>query len=275
MRKLPVILWMLGVCIGIFSSCQRQASFILECQLKNDEGRALYLTEIDTEKGPVFIDSIFPHPEGHYYYKLKRGEKGLRMFSLSAGSDKDENLILIPFSGEKICFSSDYNHLALGIAIPMESPAQQNPNSSLLLFQKNFATKKKTQDSLARIWTSHLENGTDTDTLFLDIAHQSLKLEKDLKKTAIQLCQKFPGSLIPVYMVNKTWNNKALIDPMENDQITFLKGCCDQILEKWPDNSHALRMKLNLERIESHLRAIQLEEMAKKQTVTEHGRDNH
>lgn len=261
--RLPVIyICMLGLALGLISGCRRQASFILDCHLDNHQGRALVISEIDPEKGFVFIDSIFPNREGEYNYRLADNNPHQRMFAIFPANHPDQNLILIPQHGEKIVFQSDYMHIARHLQVNRKEGINGYTAAlDLLDFQKKFSICQQQADSLSRVWSQQYRFSTNHDSLYQHLARQSQSIAAEIRKEARSLMEKHPGSLISIFMTNKTWNNETILDPMDPKERDYLKKSCRDLQKNDPGNPHAERLLFNLERMESMERAEKLRKM--------------
>lgn len=261
--RLPVIyIYMLGLALGFVSGCRRQASFILDCHLDNHQGRALVISEIDPEKGSVFIDSIFPNRKGEYTYRLADNNPHQRMFAIFPANHPDQNLILIPRHGERIEFQSDYIHIARNLHVNREEGHNGYTAAlDLLDFQKKFSICQQQADSVSQIWNRQYRFSTNHDSLYQHLARQSQSIGEEIHKEARSLMERHPRSLIPIFLANKTWNNETILDPMDPKERELLKNSCRDLQEDDPGNPHAERLLFNLERMESMERAERLRQM--------------
>lgn len=276
---LPVLF--LGCLMALYAGCRRKASTAMEFRIPDAAGRTLVISEITTRNGSVFLDSVRGDKKGLFEYRFR--DDSLRMYAVTAsrpmtGDPTLSTLFIFPRPGECLRLQTSYDSLLPSARISSDRSGNRtvnaspddslSPSEAAVAYQQILFRNLQSQNRCQEEWMRERYRQTDTDSLYFRLHTVSDSLFSLCRQQAIRLCRLYPGSLLPVFAVNKSWGNRPIIDPMNDEDWHLLYRCTESILQAEPGNPHAERLKFNLERIKSLQRDKALEAMEKAQKQT-------
>ncbi|MCM1170148.1 MAG: hypothetical protein NC324_09470 [Bacteroides sp.] len=252
MEKRVLSLLSAGLAAVFLFTCRPRPQNVAELIVSGAQGRALALFEI-SEKGPVFIDSLYPVKRKDDNYAFSYTD--LRIYALFArGGEKP--LVLLPTPEEKVHLHACYDSLVSGAGFCdiSNSPTIQ---TAVDYQQRVLAAEERIED-IRRHWLLNRYKVKDADSLHTVCRLRIDSILSDIRHEAMRLCQQNTYNLIPVFIANKNVAEHTLFDLENGGDVAFLRVLTDSMLRHLPDNGHARRMLFNVERAENRLKQRQI-----------------
>lgn len=255
----------LAVCIiMLFSSCSRKDSnnCTINLSLSNGNGKNLCLYELKANVGEVFVDSAVVNEKGKISFVFKVDTQSL--FVLKTPEQEFNGVVLLPSAQETLYLEADYKDLALSVDVDKARPTNATLNYCtylILPFQTKLREAYILNESVTKYWedvkyTTKAEHIHDSLTSFLDSVFLTIKEE------AVRLGSLNECSLIPVYVSQQVFGNRAMFNIGDDKDFELLSLWSKKMISCMPANAHALRFKFNISRLEK-LHRIEVLQRAK------------
>lgn len=243
-RLIPILALALLV-----AGCQHD-SFTISGTLEGGAGHTLWLEEIAPD-GPIFIDSIPMNNKGHFKYSYKMPYRSLYRLHTS-----DNNYIVtLPDYGEHIKIGGRWDNLSVSYTVEGSSESgllwllqQYSNDGNDVLKQLIDTTEHYAQLFFDGQITQQqvLDKKDETDSIYRIIFQE----EQDF---ICHFLEENQGSLSTLIAINKTFNNRPLIDTRHPSSVDWYDLVLEGLEERYPDNPHTLHFKLTTEHLRSTL----------------------
>ncbi len=258
-------------CCLLPCACRQQEWGTVVWELSGSRNRNLAVFEISARQGSRLIDSVRIDPQGKGEFRLP--DDSLRLYAFAAQGNANLLFLTGPVQGT-LQVSAAYDSLAATVLVRDGSAGFQEEakgmegntaNKALVSYQKQVNATGKAWERIDRYWSENCYRVEDADALYARCRHASDSLFQSLKQEAERLCLLHTGSLLPVFVFNKTLGNHLVFD-LENDQDRqFMYRCAKAMQKELPANAHVERLMFNLDRIEAYKQYGRLQEQDRQQ----------
>lgn len=247
----------------LLTACVKKPSGSVSLHLEHAPKRALALFELTPENGAVFIDSLRPDRKGNYRFSFP--DDSLRLYILANAKDR---LCVLSAPGKKLHLQADYYSLSASAFWDLGKDSLC-PNVVFLRYQQNLQKAEEAIQHITDLWMEHRYRTTHPDSLHAVCSARIDSIAETIKQEAVRISFAHTGTLIPVFVFNKTLGQRSVFDASTPQDLLFMLECATEMEQKNPQNPHVRRLRYNLSRIESFRKQEALRQMEKSgKTVT-------